>query len=275
MGSEYPTQKDWLRIAVLTVYSIVFFLIVASAVWQLATVSPASSSSTVSGSTITDLVVRPIVENPRVQIIFEHIFYLLVWLFLFLLFPVAFSRLKRLKFFQFEFEIEEKEKHVIEVLNVTTSKTALLSKFATDKEEVQFIREVQHMTDVKEALQLMTDKIRDYYEQQLGMMFEYEVVTKEKFEQSHVPRVVKKSYPLAKESHEAVPINKDNSDQLYKRNFLLAVKTYEGQEYAIVLSSHLSVFDEYDMFVVSGLLSLAIKYFERANVLQFLRDLSQ
>ncbi|WP_088105429.1 hypothetical protein [Halalkalibacter urbisdiaboli] len=286
LQDENPIRKDWLRFVVIALYVAGFIGIVGLGVVEIVQ-APLSSKEkaveVVSGDagqkisekpTLTTLVIEPIVSNPKVITIIKHLFYLLVWIFLFLLFPIVFTRLKRLKLFNFEFELEKKEEQVINVLNVTTQKIYYLSEWAAEEKTNQFVHKVKQFPDVEDAIELMVVEMAKYYYDTWDHTFSYQILDKEAFQKSKkIPKIVRNTYDLAHERLEAIPINKENSDHIYFKNYLLTSINYDEQNIVVVLSSYKLEFDEYDSILLSGLVSLAIQYYEKAKMMGILESL--
>lgn len=303
---QHPIRRDWLKILIIIVYSVGFAAIVGMFIKDIVSLPKINHSHTSQQSTsnqttnshqsnnkqpnnsqqaattpqkavepnkttITTLVVEPIVSNPVILSIVKHIFFLLVWIFLFLLFPVAFARLKRLKVFNFEFEVEKQAENLINVLNVTTQKIYFLSKWSREEYANGYAELAKNFEKIEDGIELVLKSLCEHYLETWEYAVDYKVYTVERFKRDYkIPVVVKNAYELALKRMEGIPINKENKDHIYIKNYLLTVVEYEGKEYVVTLSSFDLEFDEYDAILLSGLISLALQYYERTEMLELL-----
>jgi hypothetical protein len=271
---QHPIRRDWLKILIIIVYSVGFAAILGMFIMDivsLPTDTIAQKQVEPNKSTLTTLVVEPIVSNRVILSIVKHIFYLLVWIFLFLLFPVAFTRLKRLKFFNFEFEVEKQGDNLINVLNVTTQKIYFLSKWSREEYANGFAEMAKNFDKIEDGIELVLKSLSEHYLETWEYAVDYKVYAGERFKRDfNIPLVVKNAYEIALKRMEAIPINKENKDHIYIKNYLLTIVEYEGREYAVTLSSFDLEFDEYDAILLSGLVSLALQYYERTEMLELL-----
>ncbi|WP_078546808.1 hypothetical protein [Litchfieldia alkalitelluris] len=288
-GKQHPIRRDWLKILIIVIYSVGFAAILGMFIKDLISLPQTNHSTTIqqtkqpsnteqqtaniahNKATLTTLVVEPIVTNPIILSIVKHIFYLLVWIFLFLLFPVAFTRLKRLKFFNFEFEVEKQGDNLINVLNVTTQKIYFLSKWSREEYANGYAEMAKNFDTIEEGIELVLKSLCEHYLETWDYVVDYKVYTGEGFKRDYkIPMIVKNAYELAQKRMEGIPINKENKDHIYIKNYLLTVVEYEGRDYAVALSSFDLEFDEYDAILISGLVSLALQYYERTEMLELL-----
>lgn len=285
---QHPIRRDWLKILIIVIYSVGFAAILGMFIKDLVSLPKSDHSSTIqqtnqpsntlqtdntnqNKATLTTLVVEPIVTNPVILSIVKHIFYLLVWIFLFLLFPVAFTRLKRLKFFNFEFEVEKQGDNLINVLNVTTQKIYFLSKWSREEYANGYAEMAKNFDTIEEGIELVLKSLCEHYLETWEYVVDYKVYTGEGFKRDYkIPMSVKNAYELAQKRMEGIPINKENKEHIYIKNYLLTVVEYEGKDYVVTLSSFDLEFDEYDAILLSGLVSLALQYYERTEMLELL-----
>jgi hypothetical protein len=94
-----------------------------------------------SGDSLTTLVVKPIVDSTRNKVIFEGVFWFLVWILMFMLLPSGLLPLKRFKVFNLEFEIGEKEAAAIEKISQNTSKAYTMVNYTSEESVTRFFRE--------------------------------------------------------------------------------------------------------------------------------------
>ncbi|MFC0186713.1 hypothetical protein ACFFJY_00365 [Fictibacillus aquaticus] len=295
----HPVRKDWFRIFIMTVYVIGFISIIGHFFYESVNLpdklaeppanttsgqTPLSSSPPANNlgpgtkvnntETLVTLVVKPITENPIIGSILKHAFFLIVYIFVFLLFPIAFTRLKRFKFFNFEFEVEKSGESVIEVLNTTAQKINILSKWTTDKYANDFAK--QNLNTIVESIEYVLGEVSKDYLENLNLNLEHKVYNTTEFKRDlTIPYIVKKNYDSAKARAATIPINKENKNHLYLRNYLLTVVEFDKKEYVIVVKSFEAEFDEYDSVLFTGLISLANHYFERTKQLKIIDSVGE
>ena len=98
-------------------------------------------------------------------------------MFLFLIIPVAFKRLKRFKFLNLEFEVDDIEQAAIETIEISGTKAQLMAYLTGDDASgrtLEFLNE--SAIDYKEVLEYFLSEIQIGYEKNpLNATFSYEV----------------------------------------------------------------------------------------------------
>ena len=127
-----------------------------------------NEAPTVSGGqnkeTAFTIIVKPFVESSFHQIIFRGLFLLLIWVLLFLTIPVAFKRLKRFKFLNLEFEVDNIEQAAIETVEISGTKAKLMAYFTGDDASGRTLEFLfQSSLDYKEVLEYFLEETRIGY----------------------------------------------------------------------------------------------------------------
>lgn len=215
-------------------------------------------SSTSSEETIFTILVKPFLESDFNKIIFRGLFLLFIWMFLFLIIPVAFKRLKRFKFLNLEFEVDDIEKAAIETIEISGTKAQLMAYLTGDDASgrtLEFLNE--SAIDYKEVLEYFLSEIQIGYEKNpLNATFSYEV-----FSQSP-PQVLYDFIEESKETGESVICNKINEGNLFKKNYLVFYFCYNGDEYVTVINSYTYPFDIFDKYLFELLHKVVSKNIE-------------
>lgn len=215
-------------------------------------------SSTSSEETIFTILVKPFLESDFNKIIFRGLFLLFIWMFLFLIIPVAFKRLKRFKFLNLEFEVDDIEKAAIETIEISGTKAQLMAYLTGDDASgrtLEFLNE--SAIDYKEVLEYFLSEIQIGYEKNpLNATFSYEV-----FSQSP-PELLYDFIEESKETGESVICNKINEGNLFKKNYLVFYFCYNGDEYVTVINSYTYPFDIFDKYLFELLHKIVSKNIE-------------
>ena len=208
--------------------------------------------------TIFTILVKPFLESDFNKIIFRGLFLLFIWMFLFLIIPVAFKRLKRFKFLNLEFEVDDIEKAAIETIEISGTKAQLMAYLTGDDASgrtLEFLNE--SAIDYKEVLEYFLSEIQIGYEKNpLNATFSYEV-----FSQSP-PEVLNDFIEESKETGESVICNKINEGNLFKKNYLVFYFCYNGDEYVTVINSYTYPFDIFDKYLFELLHKIVSKNIE-------------
>jgi hypothetical protein len=208
--------------------------------------------------TIFTVLVKPFIESDFNKIIFRGLFLLFIWMLLFLIIPVAFKRLKRFKFLNMEFEVDDIEKAAIETIEISGTKAQLMAYLTGDDASgrtLEFLNE--SAIDYKEVLEYFLSEIQiGYKKSPLNATFSYEV-----FSQSP-PEVLNDFIEESKESGESVICNKINEGNLFKKNYLVFYFCYNGDEYVTVINSYTYPFDIFDKYLFELLHKIVSKNIE-------------
>jgi len=206
--------------------------------------SPSSSSSQEKETWLT-ILVKPIVESNFNKIIFRGLFLLLIWMLLFLILPVAFKRLKRFKFFNMEFEVDNIEQAAIETVEISGTKAKLMAYLTSDHatgRTIEFLND--SIIDYKEVLEYFLAEIQAGYKNHpLHATFSYNVYN------GAIPEELHELVEETKETGESAIFNKNNQDSILKKNYLVFYFCYGVDEYVTVISSYTYPFDILDRYL--------------------------
>ncbi|MED4284837.1 hypothetical protein P4679_23220 [Priestia megaterium] len=143
------------------------------------------------------------------------------------------------------------------------SKFDFLTFWMREENRLKFIRstDIEHRTFLG-FLSRMLEKMQEYYRDEWNINFSFTIYKMNEFEQSNLPRKVKKSAASLMEEDKGLPILKENNLYFHK-NYLIYKVTEVNvrdatdiKEYMIVLSSYYSEFEEVDGILISGLSAL-------------------
>lgn len=263
-----PSFWQWIGFITPYIYVCVIGLIVAWMVVSIAMLSiqeytsprvtaSASSQEIQQNATWMELVVKPIVTSPYNQIIFRGMFYILVWVLLFLIVPVAFLRLKKFKLFSMEFEVEQKEKAAVEMVKIHAAKAQLMSTLTgpdAKGKTLAFLR--GDVINYYEVLEYFLEEINAGYRKTFNTGFSFELYVQ------NVPNAFRALMEESQESGYAVIYNKKNNENLFMKNILLYAYTYRGEQLVTVLSSHTTQFDTFDRHLLELLHHVLDTYVE-------------
>ncbi|USK57948.1 hypothetical protein [Peribacillus asahii] len=209
------------------------------------TIESSSSSSSQQKETWLTILVKPIVESNFNKIIFRGLFLLLIWMLLFLILPVAFKRLKRFKFFNMEFEVDNIEQAAIETVEISGTKAKLMAYLTSDHatgRTIEFLNDSS--IDYKEVLEYFLAEIQAGYKNHpLHATFSYNVYN------GAIPEELHELVEETKETGESAIFNKNNQDSILKKNYLVFYFCYGVDEYVTVISSYTYPFDILDRYL--------------------------
>ncbi|NBI31153.1 hypothetical protein [Chengkuizengella marina] len=190
-----------------------------------------------------------IIQSDLNKIIFRGISLLVIWMIIFLIIPVGFRRLRRIKLFRMEIEVENVEKAAIQTIEITGGKAKLMAYLSSNDAEattLQFLNDGTPIPsiDFKEVLAHFLEEIKEGYQKEFDSHFVYEVHT------SDFPKMFDELIQESKETEKVMIKNKINNDNLFKKNYLLMYYAYNHQELVTVLSSYTYEFDVLDKHLV-------------------------
>ncbi|MFJ7935917.1 hypothetical protein [Sporosarcina sp. NPDC096371] len=192
------------------------------------------------------IIVKPFVESDFNKIIFRGLFLLFIWMVLFLIIPVAFKRLKRFRFFNLEFEVDDIEKAAIETVEISGTKAQLMAYLTGDDASgrtLDFL--IDSSIDYGEVLAFFLSEIQlEYNSHPLFAAFSYEICNPVTF-----PEELNDLIEESKETRESVVRNKINDDNLFKKNYLVFYFNYNNDEYITLISSYTYSFDILDKYL--------------------------
>ncbi|TQR18483.1 hypothetical protein [Psychrobacillus soli] len=191
------------------------------------------------------IIVKPFVESNFNQIIFRGLFLLLIWLLLFLTIPVAFKRLKRFRFLNLEFEVDNIEQAAIETVEISGTKAKLMAYFSGDDASGRTLGFLSESSiDYREVLEyFLAETQMGYKNNPINGAFTYQIYT------STAPEKLNDLVEESKESGESVVSNKVNEDNLWKKSYLVFYFVYNSTEYITVIESYTYSFDILDKYL--------------------------
>ncbi|MCO0599536.1 hypothetical protein NGI46_19215 [Peribacillus butanolivorans] len=215
--------------------------------------------------TLITLIIEPIVTSEFYQIIFNTLFLYLVWILLFLLAPIAFYRLKHFKFFNIEIEIEKQDAAVFEVFSVSSSKMKFAAYLTSEEFQLEISEEIANSKDFKAPLIYTLDSTIEFYSNQLGLDFTYEIYNLNQFKKAKLPKSIKSMLDKSIQTGDPCITNKSNSDSEYYKNFLLHYYENLDGKFVTVLSSYQTEFDTFDKSLIKILHNVIYDYYLQYN----------
>ena len=191
------------------------------------------------------LIVKPIVESNFHQVIFRGLSLLFIWFLLFLLIPVAFKRLKRFKFMNLEFEVDNIEQAAIETVEISGTKAKLMAYFTGDDASGRTLDFLfRSAIDFKEVLEYFLEETQiGYKNYPIHGAFSFQVYSKDP------PQKLADLIEESKETGEAVVINKTDDLNVWKKNYLVYHFAYDDLEFITVIESFTYSFDIIDKYL--------------------------
>ncbi|MGM0888999.1 MAG: hypothetical protein ACQEW5_18955 [Bacillota bacterium] len=215
--------------------------------------------------TLISLIIEPIVTSEFYQIIFNTLFLYLVWILLFLLAPIAFYRLKHFKFFNIEIEIEKQDAAVYEVFSMSSSKMKFAAYLTSEEFQLEISEEIANSKDFKTPLIYTLDCAVDFYSDQLGLSFTYDIYTLNQFKKAKLPKSIKAMLDKSIQTGEPCITNKSNSDSEYYKNFLIHYFENMDGKFVTVLNSYQTEFDTFDKSLLKILQNVIYDYYLQYN----------
>lgn len=211
------------------------------------------------------LIIEPIVTSEFYQIIFNTLFLYLVWILLFLLAPIAFYRLKHFKFFNIEIEIEKQDAAVYEVFSMSSSKMKFAAYLTSEEFQLEISEEIANSKDFKTPLIYTLDCAVDFYSDQLGLSFTYDIYTLNQFKKAKLPKSIKAMLDKSIQTGDPCITNKSNSDSEYYKNFLIHYFENMDGKFVTVLNSYQTEFDTFDKSLLKILQNVIYDYYLQYN----------
>ena len=263
MNKEKRTFFQWLNFLIPYFYTagitlIISWMFIASILigfltWKdnpgaflLQTENTSNSETSINTSeTAFSLIVQPFVESNFNQIIFRGLFLLFIWLLLFLTVPVAFKRLKRFKFLNLEFEVDNIEQAAIETVEISGTKARLMAYFTGDDASGRTLDFLTQSTiDFKEVLEyFLAETQLGYKNHPINGVFTYEIYN------GAPPEKLVDLVEESKESGESVVFNKIEENNLWKKSYLVFYFPFNQIEYITVIESYSYSFDILDKYL--------------------------
>ncbi|WP_347939534.1 hypothetical protein AAEY33_14045 [Peribacillus simplex] len=211
--------------------------------------------------TLISLIIEPIVTSEFYQIIFNTLFLYLVWILLFLLAPIAFYRLKHFKFFNIEIEIEKQDAAVYEVFSMSSSKMKFAAYLTSEEYQLEISEEIANSKDFETPLIYTLDCAVDFYSDQLGLSFTYDIYTLNQFKKAKLPKSIKAMLDKSIQTGDPCITNKSNSDSEYYKNFLIHYFENIDGKFVTVLNSYQTEFDTFDKSLLKILQNVIYDYY--------------
>ncbi|PJN91779.1 hypothetical protein [Bacillus sp. mrc49] len=222
--------------------------------------------------TLITLIIEPIVTSEFYQIIFNTLFLYLVWILLFLLAPIAFYRLKHFKFFNIEIEIEKQDAAVYEVFSVSSSKMKFAAHLTSEEYQLEISEEIASSKAFMTPLKYTLDSAADFYSNQLGLSFTYDIYTLNQFKKAKLPKSIKAMLDMSIETGDPCITNKSNSDSEYYKNFLLHYFENMDGQFVTVLNSYQTEFDTFDKSLIKILQNVIYDYYLQYHYIYDVND---
>ncbi|QUG41788.1 hypothetical protein KD050_00340 [Psychrobacillus sp. INOP01] len=202
-------------------------------------------SNTQESKTAFSIIIQPFVESNFNQIIFRGLFLLFIWLLLFLTIPVAFKRLKRFKFLNLEFEVDNIEQAAIETVEISGTKARLMAYFTGDDASGRTLDFLAESTiEFKEVLEyFLAETQLGYKNHPINGVFTYKIYN------GTAPEKLYDLVEESKESGESAVCNKIDEDNLWKKSYLVFYFPYNYTEYITVIESYSYSFDILDKYL--------------------------
>jgi hypothetical protein len=291
---DYPILKDRIKGIVYWIFGILFITISISLVGNLVTVdgkvTPSNKNevSTVTKETekevkgeiektkevtktekpaqqakgFQELMVHLLYEKTVGTVIVKHFLMYLGLLILYLLFLLSQKDVSSVKVAGLEVgTTQAAQAEFYRAVEEQKNKFDFLTFWMREENRLEFISTTRHQTFLG-FLSRMLEKMQEYYKDIWNVNFSFTIYTMTEFEQSQLPRKVKKSAVSLKEEDKGLPIHKENNLHFHK-NYLIYKVTEVNvrdatdiKEYMIVLSSYYSEFEEVDGILIAGLSAL-------------------
>lgn len=220
-------------------------IVTASSVYGNALESKISGS----GSSWLEVVIKPIVESRVNQIIFKGLFYLLIWVLIFLIVPVAFYKLKRFKLFNLEIEVDRHalQTSLTELLQIHDLKAMLMSNITNDETMSRLFDYLDDNNKINliGALQEFMNELGSIYKENLRLPLSCEILERNNTCSSDTVNTL---IECSLETEQAVICN--NKENLIQLNYLVYAFYYDDVLYVTILSSYTTEFSDIDARVV-------------------------
>lgn len=142
-----------------------------------------------------------------------------------------------------EFEVAHVEKETIENIEISALKAQIMTKLSSDDmagATITFLR--ADILPYKEVLKYFLYEVKESYKiHPLHASFSYKV-----FEKQDAPDKLKDLIEESEETGETAVRNKENQDNLFKKNYLVYSFSYNDEKYVTIVSSYTYAFDILD-----------------------------
>lgn len=218
--------------------------------------------------TLTSLVIKPIVNSPRNQVIFEGVFWLILWILLFMLIPSGLLPLKKFKMFNLEFEIGEKEAAAIEKISQNSSKAFTMVNYTSEESVVRFFKEFNEEGEVtyQQGLDFFLQDLVRGYKSEFDTVMNFKI-----YLEKDLPKKYRALSEESKSTKQTIVLNKLEDDNPLHYNWL--VYFVPDQRLVTVLTSRLTPFDAMDQYLVTFLHNYVYRIVENRNYAMALTEL--
>lgn len=209
-----------------------------------------------------NLLIQPIIQSDFNQVIFRGLFLLLVWMLLFLVIPVAFKKLKRLKLFNMEFEVNDIEQAAIQTIETSATKTKYMLYLTSDAAADHTLEVLDEIgLNYQDVLEYFLIELQHWYKTPpVEASFSYELLM-------NVPSGLVNLVEASKEAGSSVLQNKPEPNNLLQKNYFVYAYTYREQNYITVISSYTHAFDYFDQSLFESLHNSVAKNIENYEYL--------
>lgn len=310
---DYPILKDRIKGYVYWIFGIIFIVITISLVVNLFTANDKVKSSNKNEvSTVTketekevkgkiektkeitktekppqqakgfqELMVHLLYEKTVGTVIVRHFLMYLGLLILYLLFLLTQKDVSNIKVAGLEVgTTQAAQAEFYRAVEEQKNKFDFLTFWMREENRLEFISTTGHRTFLG-FLSRMLEKMQEYYGDVWNVNFSFTIYTMTEFEQSNLPRKVKKSAVSLEEEDKGLPIIKENNLHFHKHYLIYKVtevnvrEATDIKEYMIVLSSYYSEFEDVDGILIAGLSALVNSIYTQTNQSDFIVFLLQ
>lgn len=288
---DYPILKDKIKAFVYWIFGIIFVAITISLVVSLFTANDkAKPSNENEVSTVTketekdvkgqiektkevtktekpsqeakgfqELMVHLLYEKTVGTVIVNHFLMYLGLLILYLLFLLTQKDVSSLKVAGLEVSASQSaQAELYKAVEQQKNKFDFLTFWMREEKRLEFINTTGQRTFLGFLIKLLK-KMQEYYKDIWNANFSFIIYTMTEFQESNLPRKVKKAAASLEEVDKGVVILKETNLHYHKHYLIYKVTevnvrdTSDTKDYMIVLSSYYSEFDETDAILIAGL----------------------
>jgi hypothetical protein len=219
---------------------------------------------------LTSLVIKPIVESVRNQIIFEGLFWFLLWLLFFMLVPAGLLPLKKFKMFSLEFEIGVKEAAAIEKISQNSSKALTMANYVSEDSIIRFFQEFSNEGEVhyRQALEFYLKDLVKGYKEEFEANIHYEI-----FSINECPKRYNSIVKESIQTKSAAVLNKLENENPLHENWL--VFTVADENIVTVFGSRLTPFDAMDQYLIMFLHHFVYRIMENRNYAMAINEIAE
>jgi hypothetical protein len=209
-------------------------------------------------SSVSDLILKPIVESDINIFIFRIIFWLLLWTMVFLIIPIGLLPLKRFKLFNMEFEVDKAHKEYVinQFVNTSRSKAKIIKNITSEDTAFRLLHYQLNKTPFVDILKNLLEEINLAY-QDINQSFS---ITLEKGgNHDKFNELEQNLLYQSKASNEAYFYTGQDKEPHYLAYFY---KRFEHETYFCLLKSMETPFDPTDQYVIESFFNVVTLYAE-------------